>query len=99
MTSTLSGLEIFTGSSYKGSIFPTVAKIVRAIGSFEKSRVREIGDEIIEHECRKINGNKVWYREVRETTVFMSTVFMSLNLLFRLYTRNGAIMNKNSQKF
>ena len=94
MTSTLSGLEIFTGSSYKGSIFPTVAKIVRAIGSFEKSRVRDIGDEIIEHECRKINGNKVWYREVRETTVFMS-----LNLLFRLYTRNGAIMNKNSQKF
>ena len=26
-----------------------------------------------------------------------STVFMSLNLLFRLTTRNGAIINKNSQ--
>ena len=28
-----------------------------------------------------------------------STVFMSLNLFFRLSTRNGAIINKNSQTF
>ena len=44
------------------------------------------------------------YREVRETEGSRnrdSTVlyFMSLNLLFRLSTRNGAIINKNSQTF
>ena len=40
------------------------------------------------------------YREVRETEGSRnrdSTVFMSLNLFFRLSTRNGAIINKNSQ--
>ena len=56
MTSTLSGLEIFAGSSYRGSICPTVAKIGSSYREF-----REIGDEIIEHECHKINGNKVWF--------------------------------------
>ena len=39
-------------------------------------------------------------REVPETEGSRnrnSTVFMSLNLLFKLSTRNGAIINKNSQ--
>ena len=75
LTSTLSGLEIFAGSSYRGSICPTGAKI----------------------------GSS--YRAFRETAISMemgsrnrdSTVFMSLNLLFRLSTRNGAIINKNSK--
>ena len=40
----------FRGSSYRGSICPTGKKLVRVIGSFEKSRVREIGGEIIEFE-------------------------------------------------
>ena len=44
------------------------------------------------------------YQEVRKTEGSRnrdSTVlyFMSLNSLFRLSTRNGAIMNKNSQTF
>ena len=50
MTSALSCFEIFAGSSYRGSICPTGKKLVRVIGSFEKSRVREIGGEIIELE-------------------------------------------------
>ena len=44
--------------------------LVRVIGSFEKSRVREIGGEIIELECRA-KPRETWfgskYREVRET--------------------------------
>ena len=42
------------------------------------------------------------YRDVRETEGSRnrdSTVFMSLNLLFRLSTRNGATIKKNSQTF
>ena len=42
------------------------------------------------------------YREVLETEGsgnWDSTVFVSFNLLFRLSTRNGAIINKNSQTF
>ena len=38
------------GSSYRGSICPTEPKLVRVIRSFEKSRVREIGGEIIDLE-------------------------------------------------
>ena len=44
-----------------GQFVPREPKLVRVIRSFEKSRVREIGDEIIEHECSKFNGNKVWF--------------------------------------
>ena len=36
-------------------------KLVRVIGSFEKSRVREIGGDIIELERSKSKGNKVWF--------------------------------------
>ena len=50
LTSALSDLEIFATSSYRGLICPTGAKIGSVIGSFEKSRVREIGGEIIELE-------------------------------------------------
>ena len=35
--------------------------MVRVIGSFEKSRVREIRGEIIELEWSKSKGNKVWF--------------------------------------
>ena len=48
----------------KGQFVPRKPKLVRGlrvIGSFEKSRVREIGGEIIELESRKSKGNKVWY--------------------------------------
>ena len=50
---TLSCLEIFAGSSYRGSICTTGAKIgsnYLSIRSFETSRAREIGGEIIELE-------------------------------------------------
>ena len=40
---------------------PREPKLVRVIGSFEKSRVREIGDEILELESSKFNGNEVWF--------------------------------------
>ena len=40
---------------------PREPKLVRVIGSFEKSRVREIGGEILELEWSKFNGNKVWF--------------------------------------
>ena len=43
LTSALSALEIFVGSSYRGSICPTGAKIGSTYRKF-----REIGDEIIE---------------------------------------------------
>ena len=46
--SALSAFEIFAGSSYQWSICPTGAKFIRVIGSFEKSKVREIGGKIIE---------------------------------------------------
>ena len=36
-------------------------KLVRFIGSFEKSRVREIGGKIVELEWSKSKGNKVWF--------------------------------------
>ena len=46
-----STLRIFAGSSYRGSICPTGAKIGSSYRGFaEKSRVREIGSEIIELE-------------------------------------------------
>ena len=88
LTSTLSGLEIFAGSSYRGSICPTGAKI--------GSSYRAFREKAISMETRL--GSR--YREVREMEGSRnrdSTVFMSLNLLFRLSTRNGAIINKNSQ--
>ena len=83
-------------------------KLVRVIGSFEKSRVREMGGETTVWSISEANSMATWfgsrYREVRETEGSRnrdSTVlyFMSLNLLFRLSTRNGAIINKNSQTF
>ena len=61
MTSTLSGLEIFAGSSYRGSICPTVAKISSSYREFREIAGSRNRDEIIEHECRKISGNKVWF--------------------------------------
>ena len=80
-----------------GQFVPREPNLVRVIGSFEKSRVRKI-----ERGCSKFNNNKIGsrYREVRETEGLRnrdSTVFMSLNLLFRLPTRNGAIINNNLQ--
>ena len=56
LTSSLSGLEIFSGSNYRGSICPTAAKIGSSYREF-----REIGGEIIELEWSKFNGNKVWF--------------------------------------
>ena len=83
-------------------------KSVRVIGSFEKSRVREMGGETTVWSISEANSMATWfgsrYREVRETEGSRnrdSTVlyFMSLNFLFRLSTRNGAIINENSQTF
>ena len=45
----------------KGQFVAREPKLVRVIGSFEKSRVREIGGEIIELEWSKSKGNKVWF--------------------------------------
>ena len=45
----------------------------------------------------EISGGGV--RETEDSRNLDSTVFMSLNLYFRLSTRNGAIINKNSQTF
>ena len=59
LTSALSGLEIFAGSSYRGIICPTGAKIGSSYRGFQKSRVREIGGEVIELEWGKSKGNKV----------------------------------------
>ena len=36
----------------EGQFVPREPKLVRVIGSLEKARVREIGGEIIEPECR-----------------------------------------------
>ena len=45
----------------EGQFVPREPKLVRVIGSFEKSRVREIGDEFIELEGSKSRGNKGWF--------------------------------------
>ena len=45
----------------EGQFTPREPKLVRVIGSFEISRVREIGGEIIELEWSKSRGNKVWF--------------------------------------
>ena len=45
----------------EGQIVPREPNLVRVIGSFEKSRVREIGGKIVEIECSKSKGNKVWF--------------------------------------
>ena len=45
LTSTLSGLEIFAGSSYRGSICPAGAKIGSSYRAFRE----------------KANGNKAWF--------------------------------------
>ena len=54
----------------EGQFVPREPKLVPVIVSFEKSRVREIGGEIIELECRA-KPRETWfgskYREVRET--------------------------------
>ena len=57
LTSALIGLEIFAGSSYVGSVWPTGAKIGSSYRQF-----REIGDEIIELEWSKSKGNKDWLK-------------------------------------
>ena len=62
LTSALSGFEIITGSSYRGSICPTGAKIGSSYRSFEKSRVREIGGEIIEL-MKQIQGKQGLVRD------------------------------------
>ena len=51
----------FRRPSYRGSICPTGEKIGSSYRSFKKSRVREIGGEIIELEWNKSKGNKVWF--------------------------------------
>ena len=43
----------------EGQFVPREPKLVRVIGSFEKSRVPEIGHEIIELEWSKSIGQKV----------------------------------------
>ena len=45
----------------EGQFVPWEPKLVRVIGSFEKSWVRENEGEIIEPEWRKSKGNKVWF--------------------------------------
>ena len=45
----------------EGQFVPREPKLVRVIGSFEKSRVREIEGEIVELESSKSKGNKVWF--------------------------------------
>ena len=45
----------------EGQFVPREPKLVRVIGSFEKSRVREIGGEIVELEWSKSKGFKVWF--------------------------------------
>ena len=45
----------------EGQFVPREPKLVRIIGSFEKSRVREIGGEIVELESSKSKGNKIWF--------------------------------------
>ena len=45
----------------EGRFVPREPKLVRVIGSFEKSRVREIGGEIVKLEWSKSKGNMVWF--------------------------------------
>ena len=45
----------------EGQFVPREPKLVRVIKSFEKSKVREIGGEIVELEWSKSKGNKVWF--------------------------------------
>ena len=75
---------------------PLEPRLVRVIGSYEKSEVKfkSLGEA---NSMQTRFGSR--YREVRETEGSRNrdfTVFMWLNL-FRLSTRNGAIINKNSQ--
>ena len=72
MTSALSGFGIFAARGVRvieGQFVRREPKLVRVIGSFEKSRVREIGGEIIELEWSKSKPTRFGsrYREVRET--------------------------------
>ena len=80
---------------------PLEPKLVRVIGSYEKSRFEK--SEVKFKSLGEANSMQTRfgsrYREVRETEGSRNrdfTVFMWLNL-FRLSTRNGAIINKNSQ--
>ena len=82
-----------------GQFAPREPKLVLVIGSFEKSRVRKTGGEITVWSMSEANsmatrfGSR--YREVRETEGSRnrdSTVFMSLNLLLRLSTRNDLML-------
>ena len=45
----------------EGQFVPLEPELVRIIGSFEKSRVREIGGKTVKLECSKSKGNKVWF--------------------------------------
>ena len=45
----------------EGQFVPREPKLVRVIGSFENSRVREIGGKIVELDWSKSKGNKVWF--------------------------------------
>ena len=48
----------------EGQFVPREPKLVRVIGSFEKSRVPEIGHEIIELEWSKSKGKKGLVRDI-----------------------------------